>query len=37
MRLQAEGYTTMVAADGEDLVIAMENPDLLIADVMMPS
>jgi CheY-like chemotaxis protein len=38
MRLQAEGYTTVVAADGEEgLVTAMkEKPDLLIADVMMP-
>jgi CheY-like chemotaxis protein len=38
MRLQAEGYTTVVAADGEEgLVMAMkEKPDLLIADVMMP-
>jgi CheY-like chemotaxis protein len=38
MRLQAEGYTTVVAADGEEgLVMAMkEKPDLVIADVMMP-
>ena len=38
MRLQAEGYTTVVAADGEEgLSMAMkEKPDLLIADVMMP-
>lgn len=38
MRLQAEGYATIVAADGEEgLVVAMkEKPDLLIADVMMP-
>jgi CheY-like chemotaxis protein len=38
MRLQAEGYTTVVAADGEEgLVAAMkEKPDLVIADVMMP-
>ena len=38
MRLQAEGYTTLVAADGEEgLVVAMkEKPDLLIADIMMP-
>jgi len=38
MRLQAEGYTTAVAADGEEgLVAAMkEKPDLIIADVMMP-
>src|SRR5579862_3327255 len=38
MRLQAEGYTTSLAADGEEgLVVAMkEKPDLIIADVMMP-
>jgi CheY-like chemotaxis protein len=38
MRLQAEGYTAVVAADGEEgLVAAMkEKPDLVIADVMMP-
>jgi CheY-like chemotaxis protein len=38
MRLQAEGYSTAVAADGEEgLVVAMkEKPDLIIADVMMP-
>ena len=38
MRLQAEGYDTAVAADGEEgLAVAMkEKPDLLIADVMMP-
>jgi CheY-like chemotaxis protein len=38
MRLQAEGYTTLTAADGEEgLVTAMkEKPDLVIADVMMP-
>ncbi len=38
MRLQAEGYNTVVAADGEEgLVSAMkEKPDLVIADVMMP-
>lgn len=38
MRLQAEGYNTVVAADGEEgLVMAMkEKPDLIIADVMMP-
>jgi CheY-like chemotaxis protein len=38
MRLQAEGYTTAIAADGEEgLVAAMkERPDLVIADVMMP-
>src|SRR6266404_3836689 len=38
MRLQAEGYSTVTAADGEEgLVVAMkEKPDLIIADVMMP-
>lgn len=38
MRLQAEGYTTSVANDGEEaLVVALkERPDLIIADVMMP-
>ncbi len=38
MRLEAEGYRTVVAADGEEgLVVAMkERPDLVIADVMMP-
>lgn len=38
MRLQAEGYVAVVAADGEEgLVAAMkEKPDLVIADVMMP-
>jgi CheY-like chemotaxis protein len=38
MRLQAEGYSAVVAADGEEgLVTAMkEKPDLVIADVMMP-
>jgi CheY-like chemotaxis protein len=38
MRLQAEGYVTVTAADGEEgLVSAMkEKPDLVIADVMMP-
>jgi CheY-like chemotaxis protein len=38
MRLQAEGYSTVVAADGEEgLAVAMkEKPDLLIVDVMMP-
>jgi CheY-like chemotaxis protein len=38
MRLQAEGYITVVAADGEEgLVVAMkEKPDLVVADVMMP-
>jgi CheY-like chemotaxis protein len=38
MRLQAEGYKTVTAGDGEEaLVIAVkEKPDLVIADVMMP-
>jgi len=38
MRLQAEGYTTAVAADGEEGLVAAikEKPDLVIADVMMP-
>ena len=38
MRLQAEGYQTVTASNGEEgLVVAMkEKPDLLIADVMMP-
>ncbi len=38
MRLEAEGYQVVTAADGEEgLVVAMkEKPDLLIADVMMP-
>lgn len=38
MRLQAEGYQTLTAADGEEgLAVAMkEKPDLIIADVMMP-
>jgi CheY-like chemotaxis protein len=38
MRLQAEGYNTAVANDGEEaLVVAMkERPDLIISDVMMP-
>lgn len=38
LRLQADGYTTLSAGDGEEaLVIAMkEKPDLIIADVMMP-
>ena len=38
MRLQAEGYDTLAASDGEEaLVIALkEKPDLIIADVMMP-
>ncbi len=38
LRLQADGYQTLTAGDGEAaLVIAMkEKPDLIIADVMMP-
>jgi CheY-like chemotaxis protein len=38
MRLQAEGYKTVTAGDGEEaLVVAVkEKPDLVIADVMMP-
>lgn len=38
MRLQAEGYETLIASDGEEaLVVALkEKPDLIIADVMMP-
>ena len=38
MRLQAEGYETLSAGDGEEaLVVATrEKPDLIIADVMMP-
>lgn len=38
MRLQAEGYDTLTASDGEEaLVVALkEKPDLIIADVMMP-
>jgi CheY-like chemotaxis protein len=38
MRLQAEGYDTLAASDGEEaLVVALkEKPDLIIADVMMP-
>jgi len=38
MRLQAEGYDTMTAADGEEaLTVAVkQKPDLIIADVMMP-
>lgn len=38
MRLQAEGYETLTASDGEEgLTVAMkEKPDLIIADVMMP-
>lgn len=38
LRLQADGYDTVVASNGEEaLVIALrEKPDLIIADVMMP-
>jgi DNA-binding response OmpR family regulator len=38
MRLQADGYDTVTAGDGEEaLTIAVkEKPDLIIADVMMP-
>ena len=38
MRLQAEGYDTLTASDGEEaLVVALkEKPELIIADVMMP-
>jgi CheY-like chemotaxis protein len=38
MRLQAEGFKTISAGDGEEaLVVAVkEKPDLVIADVMMP-
>lgn len=38
MRLQAEGYETVTASDGEEaLAVAIkEKPDLIIADVMMP-
>lgn len=38
MRLQAEGYDTSVAGDGEEALVAAmrEKPDLVIADVMMP-
>src|SRR5437868_697912 len=38
MRLEAEGYQVVTAADGEEaLVVAVkEKPDLIIADVMMP-
>jgi len=38
MRLQAEGYQTMTAGNGEEgITVAMrEKPDLIIADVMMP-
>ncbi len=38
MRLQAEGYETITAGDGEEglSVAVKEKPDLIIADVMMP-
>jgi CheY-like chemotaxis protein len=38
MRLQAEGYETITAGDGEEAlgVAVKEKPDLIIADVMMP-
>lgn len=38
MRLQADGFQTLTASNGEEaLVIAMrEKPDLIVADVMMP-
>ncbi|OGL35267.1 hypothetical protein A3F65_01350 [Candidatus Saccharibacteria bacterium RIFCSPHIGHO2_12_FULL_47_16b] len=38
MRLQAEGYSTSVAGDGEEaLVVALKDkPDLIILDIMMP-
>lgn len=38
MRLQAEGYDTLTAGNGEEgLTVAMaEKPDLIISDVMMP-
>ena len=38
MRLQAEGFTTVTASDGEEgIAVALrEKPDLIIADVMMP-
>lgn len=38
MRLQAEGYQTLTASDGEEaLVVALkEKPDLIVADIMMP-
>ena len=38
MRLQADGYQTITASDGEEgLTVAVkEKPDLIIADVMMP-
>ncbi len=38
MRLQADGFQTLTASNGEEaLVVAMrEKPDLIVADVMMP-
>ena len=38
MRLQADGYQTVTAGDGEEgLTVALkEKPDLIVADVMMP-
>lgn len=38
MRLQADGYETATASDGEEaLAVAMkEKPDLIVADIMMP-
>lgn len=38
MRLQAEGYETVTASNGEEaLAVAMkEKPDLIVADIMMP-
>ena len=38
IRLQAEGYDTLTASDGEEaLVVALkEKPELIIADIMMP-
>jgi len=37
-RLEASGYEVMTAADGEEALAkaAMEKPDLLILDIMMP-
>ncbi|MBO7664726.1 response regulator [Candidatus Saccharibacteria bacterium] len=38
IRLTAEGYTVVVAGDGEEAlaVAAQEKPDLILSDVMMP-
>jgi CheY-like chemotaxis protein len=38
MRLQAEGYTVVSAADGEEglATVKANKPDLIIADIMMP-